>query len=464
MKNKYFKTLLWASLSLTAFTSCVKDDDYSAPPIDCTDKFPATNHTLTELAALAKDKPAQTDVIKDDYIVEGYVSSSDESGNIYKLLYVQDKPENPTQAIEIQIDGSNNYLDYPVGSKVRINAKGLIVQETVYSGTKTGNIKLGIYDPAYSVGRINPNRLPNYMSRTCGSDNLAATATMVPVVFNSFAEAMKPANVNKLVTIKNVQFKEAELTKNFTDAAATSASDRGMEDATASSMIVRNSIYATFSNTPISPNYKGSGEITIILGRYNATYQGYIRELADLNLKGDRFSFANLETFESYATSTDTFLPKYYNLSVTGSKKWFVQTYSNNKYIQISGLNAGVTKTQFAIPVADFAKTKKLSFKTNAGYYNGDVLKVYWSSNYNPATPAAATLNDITSQFDISKGKVVGGTGSNYEDAFRPSGIGNLPTSTTGSGYIIFEYNSNHSSSNPSGISTVMQLDDINIF
>jgi hypothetical protein len=51
MKNKYFKTLLWASLSLTAFTSCVKDDDYSAPPIDCTNKFPATNHTLTELAA-----------------------------------------------------------------------------------------------------------------------------------------------------------------------------------------------------------------------------------------------------------------------------------------------------------------------------------------------------------------------------------------------------------------------------
>ena len=100
----------------------------------------------------------------------------------------------------------------------------------------------------------------------------------------------------------------------------------------------------------------------------------------------------------------------------------------------------------------------------NAGYYNGDVLKVYWSSNYNPATPAAATLNDITSQFDISKGKVPGGTGSNYEDAFRPSGIGNLPNGTTGSGYIIFEYNSNHSSSNPSGISTVMQLDDINIF
>ena len=461
MKNKYFKTVLWASLSLTAFTSCVKDDDYSAPPINCTDKFPATNHTLNELAALAKDKPAQTDIIKDDYIVEGYVSSSDASGNIYKLLYVQDKPENPTQAIEIQIDGSNNYLDYPIGAKVRINAKGLIVQETVYSNAKTGNIKLGIYDPAYNVGRINPNRLPNYMSRTCSSEGMPATATMVPVVFNSFSEAMKPANVNKLATIKNVQFKEIELTKNFTDATATSASDRGMEDVTGSGMVIRNSIYATFSNTAISPAYKESGDITMILSRFNATYQGYIRDLNDLNFKQDRFTI-NVETFETYATGADSFLPKYYNLSVAGSKKWYVQTYSNNKYIQISGLIGGVTKTQFAIPVADLSKTNRVSFKTNAGYYNGDVLKVYWSSNYNPTTPAGATLNDITNQFDISKGKTPGASGSNYEDAHRPSGIGTLPAGTAGAGYIIFEYNAN--SVNNVGVSTVMQLDDINIF
>jgi len=125
-----------ASISLTALTSCVKDDDYSVPPINCSDKFGKTNHTLKELADLAKDKPAQSDIIKEDYIVEGYVSSSDQSGNIYKVLYVQDDPKNPTKAIEVQIDGSNNYLDYPLGSKVRINAKGLIVQETVSGNAK----------------------------------------------------------------------------------------------------------------------------------------------------------------------------------------------------------------------------------------------------------------------------------------------------------------------------------------
>lgn len=460
MKNTYFKTVLWASLSLTAFTSCVKDDDYSVPPINCSDKFPATNHTLKDLAALAKDKPATTDIIKDDYIVEGYVSSSDASGNIYKLLYVQDKPENPTQAIEIQIDGSNNYLDYPIGAKVRINAKGLIVQETTYSGSKTGNIKLGIYDAAYNVGRINPNRLPNYMSRTC-ANGLPAMETITPVVFNSFAEAMKPANVNKLVTIKNVQFKQDDLAKNFTDATATSASERGMEDTTGSGMVLRSSIYASFSNTPISPTYKGSGDVTMIMSRFNATFQGYIRDLNDLNFKADRFTI-NVETFESYAATTDNFLPKYYNLSLVGSKKWYIQTYNNNKYIQISGLNGGVTKTQFAVPVTDFSKASRITFKTNAGYYNGDVLKIYWSKNYDPANATAATLNDITSQFDISKGKVVGGTGSNYEDAFRPSGTGTLPTGTTGAGYIIFEYNANSVSN--VGVSTVMQLDDINVF
>lgn len=461
MTNTYFKTILWAGLSLTALTSCVKEDDYSIPPINCTDKFAATNHTLTELAALAKDKPAQADIIKEDYIVEGYVSSSDASGNIYKVLYVQDKPEKPTKAIEVQIDGSNNYLDFPIGAKVRINAKGLIVQEGLSGGAKTGNIKLGIYDAAYSVGRINPSRLSSYMSRTCASDGLPAKAVMVPLVFNSFAEAMKPANVNMLATIKNVQFKADELTKNFTDATSTSASDRGLEDATGSSIIIRNSIFATFSNSPISPNYKGSGDVTLILSRFNATYQGYIRDLNDLSFKADRFTI-NVETFESYTNSVDNFLPKYQNLSLEGSKKWYVQTFSNNKYIQISGLNAGVTKTHFAIPVVDFAKTAKLAFKTNSGYNNGEVLKVYWSNNYDPANPKAATLNDITSQFDISKGKIPAVSGASYEDSFRPSGTGGVPAGTKGSGFIIFEYNAN--SVNNVGVSSVMQLDDINIF
>ena len=465
MKTKiYLKTAIFAIAGFITLGSCVKSDDYETPQVRCTDNLGTVNHTLAELSAKAKQNATEADIISEDYVVEGYVASTDVTGNIYKQIFIQDQPSNPTVGFEIDVDNSYLYTDWPVGAKVKLNLKGLVVVK--YNGAN----KIGQYDPTYQgagqVGRINPTKLSKYMARQCGADGFPILATMVPKEFNSISAALaSTGNINTLVKINNVQFNTPELTKNFTDVGGyASGYDRNIIDQSAGLLVLRISAYASFSSNAISPKYQGSGSVTMILSKYNSTPQGYIRGLSDLDLNGTRFSFDNLENFESYATSTDNFLPKYYNLSVTGSKKWFVQTYNSNKYLQISGLNAGLTKTQFAIPVADFAKTKKVSFKTNAGYYNGDVLKVYWSSNYNPATPAAATLNDITSQFDISKGKVPGGTGSNYEDAFRPSGIGNLPTGTTGSGYIIFEYNSNHSSSNPSGISTVMQLDDINIF
>ena len=263
-----------------------------------------------------------------------------------------------------------------------------------------------------------------------------------------------------MVKVPNVQFGTSEITpvnKAYVDYLAGAGVDtsRTIEDVSGSSAALRNSGFSTYGSTLLPT---GSGEITFVVSRYNADYQMLIRGLNDVRFTNPRMTI-EIETFESFAQGVDNFLPKYYNTSVIGSRKWFVQTYNNNKYLQISGLNMGLVKTQFAMPV-DFSKKSKLSFKTNAGYYNGEVLKVYWSSNYNPANPTAATLNDITSQFDISKGKDGPAGASNYENAFRSSGIGSY--SGTGNGYIIFEYNSNSTAG--VGVSTVMQLDEVNIF
>ncbi len=298
----YLKSALLAIASLVTFSSCVQDDDYSVPAITCTDKFAPANHTLQELAALGTAAPTAANAIKEDFIVEAFVSSSDESGNIYKTLYVQDKPENPTIAMEIDIDGGNLYTQFPLGAKVKINAKGLIVQ------AENGNVKLGIYDPAYAIGRINPNLLKNYLARVCGTDNMPVKATMVPVVFNSIAEAMQPANVNKLVTIKNVQFKDIELPKAFVDVNV-SASNRMLEDKNGASIIIRNSSYASFARLPISPDYAGSGSVTMVLSRFGVTYQGYIRDLNDLNLKDKRFVISTPDPGTPTGPSASAVLP-----------------------------------------------------------------------------------------------------------------------------------------------------------
>ena len=289
MKNIYFKAAIFSAISMLAFSSCVKTDDYDVPEIKCINKFAAANHQLSELATIAKAKPGEADIIKEDYIVEAYVSSSDESGNIYKMMFLQDKPENPTQGIEIDIDGGNQYLDFPIGSLVRINLKGLIVQGV------NGNIKVGSFDPNYPIGRINPNKLSNYVARVCDGQKAVVTA-IKPLEFSSIADALKNgAHINQLVKIKNVQFEDPELTKTFADESATG--DRYITDKKAGRLDLRFSNYATFAKSPISPKYAKSGDIVLLLSRFTSssntttyTEQAYIRTLDDMNFPNDRFN------------------------------------------------------------------------------------------------------------------------------------------------------------------------------
>jgi len=285
----YFKICLFVLLvSVPLLNSCINKDDYSIPPLECVDSFPATNGSIAKLNtdSLSVLKPNESNIVSKDYIFEAYVSSSDESGNIYKTIFLQDHYESPTAAAEISIDATNQYADFPVGSKVRVNLKGLVVQEV------NKQFKIGTYDPAFGVGRINPNQVGRYISRVCTSDADNLVLNMKPLEFNSIGAALKNSgNVNKLVKINNVQFKNEELVKNLSEVNTTA--NRIITDKKGNEITLRNSNFATFSNTPISPNYSGVGSVTMILSRFTntnnnqITEQGYIRSLNDLNFSSD---------------------------------------------------------------------------------------------------------------------------------------------------------------------------------
>ncbi|WP_288446314.1 DUF5689 domain-containing protein [uncultured Chryseobacterium sp.] len=395
MKNIYFKAAVFSAISMLAFSSCVKTDDYDVPEIKCTNKFAAANHQLSELATIAKVKPAEADIIKEDYIVEAYVSSSDESGNIYKMMFLQDKPENPTQGIEIDIDGGNQYLDFPVGALVRINLKGLIVQGV------NGNIKVGSYDPNYPIGRINPNKVSNYVARVCDGQK-PVVAAMKPLEFASISDALKNgAHINQLVKIKNVQFEDPELTKTFADESATG--DRYITDKKAGRLDLRFSNYATFAKSPISPKYAKSGDIVLLLSRYTGTSntttyteQAYIRTLDDINFPNDRFnpgepeapsaSAVNLfagsdfENWATFLTSVNSFGLKPYatqgvGLGYNGTNSLQIKgTPTANDYVFTSIATTGIPAVpkRITMYIKGTATGKTLSFnvyKAGGGFY-----------------------------------------------------------------------------------------------
>ncbi|RLJ30975.1 hypothetical protein CLU97_0376 [Chryseobacterium sp. 7] len=395
MKNIYFKAAIFSAISMLSFSSCVKTDDYDVPEIKCTNKFAAANHQLSELATIAKVKPAEADIIKEDYIVEAYVSSSDESGNIYKMMFLQDKPENPTQGIEIDIDGGNQYLDFPVGALVRINLKGLIVQGV------NGNIKVGSFDPNYPIGRINPNKVSNYVARVCDGQK-PVVAAMKPLEFASISDALKNgAHINQLVKIKNVQFEDPELTKTFADESATG--DRYITDKKAGRLDLRFSNYATFAKSPISPKYAKSGDTVLLLSRYTGTSntttyteQAYIRTLDDINFPNDRFnpgepeapsaSAVNLfagsdfENWATFLTSVNSFGLKPYatqgvGLGYNGTNSLQIKgTPTANDYVFTSIATTGIPAVpkRITMYIKGTATGKTLSFnvyKAGGGFY-----------------------------------------------------------------------------------------------
>jgi hypothetical protein len=121
----------------------------------------------------------------------------------------------------------------------------------------------------------------------------------------------------------------------------------------------------------------------------------------------------------------------------------------------MSAFNSGGTNIAYlAMPIA-FTPGKKLSFKTKDGFYNGEVLKVYYSTDYVPGGDySKATLVDITSSFTIAED-----TESGYASSFTNSGSYTIPTNLTGNGFFIFEYNT----AGRAQVTSTMQIDDITV-
>ncbi|MDH6251870.1 hypothetical protein M2347_001597 [Chryseobacterium sp. H1D6B] len=459
--KKYLSLVTVASFAAISITSCVQKDEWETPPINCTNKFPAATISMADFKAQA---PATGFLlITTDQIFDGYVVSSDENGNFYKTISFQDKAENPTAGLQIEVDKSSNYADFPVGAHIRINAKGLRL------GLDRGSVKIGSVDPTFAIGRIPGSLVSRYVAGVCNGNGLEVVA-IKPTVVANLAEAKNDKYINTLVKVSNTQFAIGEtypINKTFIDyvAGAGVDTDRTLEDASGNSVALRNSGFFS-EGAKLLP--KGNGDITFVVSRYNTTWQMLIRKTSDINFTGARvdptppkggtaitYSGSFIENFESYSLTPANLevYPKYINDPLLGNRYWQLKTFNNNKYIQL-GANSGSGSyvTYFIVPV-DFTAANSLKFDFNVGFYNGNPFKVYTTTNYTPLGDiTAATLTDISSAFPVPTTPVSGyGT-------LAPAGQYNFPAALTGNGFVVFEY-----SGSSAGITTTMQLDNIQI-
>ena len=263
--KKYFSIIRFFILaSVFILTGCVHDDKYDAPDLsgNCQD----LKATITLEAAKSL---AQNTTITTDAVIEGYVSSTDQSGNIYKTIYIQDDPTNPTQGFVLSVDAVSTYSSYPQGAKVYVKLKGLAM------GTYGGVKQLGYMDNG-TFGRIPEKMVPTSILKSC-----SAKATITPKVM-TLAD-MKTANdqyIGCLIKVENAEFDAKVLCSTYAPDGYTV--DRQINDPTtsATTRVVRNSNYASFANQKLP---SGKGSFIGILSKYNSSYQLFINKVSDLS-------------------------------------------------------------------------------------------------------------------------------------------------------------------------------------
>ena len=281
--KKYFSIIRIFILSLTVFlTSCVQDDVYSTPDLQgkCQDLTPTK--TIAEVKAAFALASTNNVTITEDIIIEGYVSSSDESGNVYKTIYLQDAPENPTQGLVVSVDAVSTYTSYPQGSKVYIKLKGLAFGK--YGNVlQVGYMNLDPVTNTSEFGRIPEKLVKEHLVRSC-----APKAKIVPkvITLSQLGSTIDPL-IGALVQVNNAEF-PVNLLCNIYAPNGTSV-DRQIVDPTrntpATTRVVRNSGFASFAADQLP---SGNGTFIGILSRFNSTYQFYINRVSDLNMKGPR--------------------------------------------------------------------------------------------------------------------------------------------------------------------------------
>lgn len=251
------KLSLTAVLLMAAVASCDKELDVA--PVLSYDG--SANMTIAELTALHTIGESDSyDTIPEGTIISGTIISSDQAGNCYKYLTIQDE----TGGIQVKVDNSSLYPKYQIGQKIFIECKDLVI------GDYRKNPQLGFWNDGSMTG-IASSLEPQYLYRDGIVGNEPA-----PLVINSLNDVTADM-YNRLVILKDCHFADPGST--YSEATANTSRNIVMSDN--SVIVLRTSNYADFAAQPL-PN--GTGDIIGILTIYNTTVQLTIRSLNDVHI------------------------------------------------------------------------------------------------------------------------------------------------------------------------------------
>jgi hypothetical protein len=254
-----------ALLTTLSITSC-KKDNFDEPPHEITDPNIA-NTTIAELRSLFTSGNPIT--VTDDIIIGGVVTADDRTGNFYKQFIIQDS----TGAIPVLINKSGLYTDYPVGRKVYIKCKGLVL------GLYGNNLQLGGYI--------------DYTGAQPSVGNIASALTNDVVVKGPFLSAPAPKPIARfsdlnfttdqsiLIELDPVEFMADDANQAYADVVNEASLSRNIKDCYGDIIAIRTSNYASFANS-LTPSAGTKLKIIGVYSVFNSTRQLAIRSVTEV--------------------------------------------------------------------------------------------------------------------------------------------------------------------------------------
>ncbi|MDO6761527.1 DUF5689 domain-containing protein [Tamlana sp. 2_MG-2023] len=402
MKNNLLKPIIALFIIITTVISCA-DDDISIPDLDIeneetidedTDedvddeenKEEITNFTVTDLSEIegfyTEDVIAfaETTLLPEQLMTSGFVISSDYDRNINHQIYIQDKANEPTRGVVIDVDVDDIYRTLSVGQEVQVKLNGLGMQ-------KIGNtIHIGTYDQASQS--ITPISSENFEDFIIATQNIQS---IVPKLL-TIEQIQQGTLPTILVTLENIQLREDLLESTYAGTDNTISVDgthviKALTDCdTGLSIDLQNSTSSNF-NSRVFP--EGQGSITAILSSNTLV----IRDRDDIVFDGPRCVIEEAvlapgvllsEDFQNVNNIDDVFvLNQWENINISNPELllfWKAQITDDNIFAEIEQGGPSSIYDAWLITEAitiDQTRTLKLAFDINVNKHNSDNLKLF---------------------------------------------------------------------------------------
>lgn len=433
-----FNKFLMAMVLLTTVTlSSCKKDKFDEPPHTTTDPNIA-NATIADLRALFSGGNPIT--VTDDIIIGGVVTADDRSGNFYKQFVIQDS----TGAIPVLVNKSGLYTDYPVGRKVYIKCKGLVLGQYGNYKQLGGFVDYTGSQPA--VGDIQSALVNNYIVKG------PMVTPIVPRKISSFGQLNLTTDQATLIQLDPVSFDGASAGVPYANIVTEQSLNRTVLDCDGNALLIRTSNFSTFANT----NTPAATEKVSIVGIYSIFRTDKQFAIRDINEVASTTTNCPAVLFnENFTAGMPT---SWVNFKEAGSKTWYAATSGSNKLAACSAYNSGDASNivWLVTPAIDLTgyTSKNLSFNTIIGFPTGTAtLDVLISTNYLPSLdPNSSSVTWTPLSYTAPTLPTSGNWGST-----TPSSVD--LSSYTGTIYLAFKY----TGSGTGGNTSTYEVDDVKI-